>query len=47
MTELRDSVTSKNGTTEAGLNALTRDGLLESLFDETLNAAYDRAVELR
>jgi pyrroline-5-carboxylate reductase len=47
MTELRDSVTSKNGTTEAGLNALTQDGLLERLFDETLKAAYGRAVELR
>lgn len=47
MTELRDSVTSKNGTTEAGLNALSRDDLMQSLFDDTLKAAYDRAVELR
>ncbi|MFT4632526.1 MAG: pyrroline-5-carboxylate reductase [Candidatus Azotimanducaceae bacterium] len=47
MVDLRDSVTSKNGTTEAGLNVLTRDDLLQSLFDDTLKAAYDRAVELR
>jgi len=47
ITELRDSVTSKNGTTQAGLEALTRDGLLDGLFDDTLKAAYARAVELR
>ncbi|MEQ6247679.1 pyrroline-5-carboxylate reductase [Sulfitobacter sp. HNIBRBA3233] len=45
--ELRNSVTSKNGTTEAGLNELRRDGQLESLFANTVQAAYRRATELR
>lgn len=47
MTELRNSVTSKHGTTEAGLKALTKDSKLEELFDSTLKAAYQRAIELR
>lgn len=47
MQELRDSVTSKNGTTEAGLKALTQDGKLAELFESTMQAAYQRAVALR
>ncbi|MCG6120278.1 MAG: pyrroline-5-carboxylate reductase [Blastomonas sp.] len=45
--ELRSSVTSKNGTTAAGLDALNGDGALGERFRATLAAAYDRAVELR
>ncbi|WP_221401047.1 pyrroline-5-carboxylate reductase family protein [Parvularcula dongshanensis] len=45
--ELRNDVTSPNGTTQAGLDQLRKDGLLEGLMEETLRAAYDRAVELR
>ena len=45
--ELRNSVTSKNGTTQAGLQQLMRAGQLESLFHDTLQAAYTRAVELK
>jgi len=44
---LRDSVTSKNGTTHAGLEALNGDGLLSRRLKETVDAAYARAVELR
>ena len=45
--ELRNSVMSKKGTTEAGINALRRDGLLDQLLLDTTRAAYDRAFELR
>ncbi len=45
--ELRISVMSKKGTTEAGIHALRRDGLLDQLMRETTGAAYQRAVELR
>ncbi len=45
--ELRNSVTSKNGTTEAGLNALNGSGAFSDLIAATLHAAYHRAVELR
>lgn len=45
--ELRTSVTSKNGTTAAGLDALNGDGALDDRLRATLTAAYDRAVELR
>ena len=45
--ELRNSVTSKGGTTAAGLNALNGDGGLSTRLHDTLQAAYDRAVELR
>ncbi|MCR9267372.1 MAG: pyrroline-5-carboxylate reductase [Alphaproteobacteria bacterium] len=45
--ELRNSVMSKKGTTEAGINALRRDGWLDQLLLETTGAAYQRAVELR
>ena len=44
---LRNSVTSKNGTTQAGLEALNADGTLTELMRRTTQAAYDRAVELR
>jgi len=45
--ELRNSVTSKGGTTAAGLDALNGEGQLTALLSDTLQAAYDRAVELR
>lgn len=45
--DLRNSVTSKAGTTEAGLNVLNGDGRLTRLLKQTTRAAYDRAVELR
>lgn len=44
---LRNSVTSKNGTTAAGLDALNADGGLDRRIEATLAAAYARAVELR
>ncbi len=44
---LRNSVTSKKGTTEAGLNALNGDEGLSRRLIETFEAAYNRAVELR
>jgi pyrroline-5-carboxylate reductase len=44
---LRNSVTSKNGTTQAGLEQLMRGGDLEALFHDTVQAAYARAVELK
>lgn len=45
--DLRNSVTSKNGTTQAGLEQLMADGKLETLLNDTMQAAYKRAVELR
>lgn len=45
--ELRNSVTSKNGTTAAGLGALNGDSGLDRLFGATVEAAYRRAIELR
>lgn len=45
--ELRNSVMSKQGTTQAGIEALTRDGLLERLIADAAQAAYERARELR
>ena len=45
--ELRNSVTSKKGTTEAGLNALNKGGALDSLMKNTTGAAYARALELQ
>ncbi|WP_345725428.1 pyrroline-5-carboxylate reductase [Qipengyuania mesophila] len=45
--ELRNSVTSKGGTTAAGLAALNGDGGLTTRLHDTLQAAYERAVELR
>tara|TARA_B100000678_G_scaffold227130_1_gene194944 strand:- start:144 stop:905 length:762 start_codon:yes stop_codon:yes gene_type:complete len=45
--DLRNSVTSKGGTTAAGLDALNGDDTMSRKFEETLEAAYKRAVELR
>ena len=45
--DLRESVTSKGGTTAAGLDALNGEGELDRLFRSTLSAAYARAVALR
>ena len=45
--DLRNSVTSKGGTTAAGLEALNGDNGLSDRLHATLQAAYDRAVELR
>jgi pyrroline-5-carboxylate reductase len=45
--ELRNSVTSKNGTTQAGLEALNGDDMLSHRLRDTVGAAYARAVELR
>ena len=40
-------MTSKNGTTAAGLDALNGEGQLGALISDTLKAANRRAVELR
>ncbi|MBX7496300.1 pyrroline-5-carboxylate reductase [Qipengyuania sp. 6B39] len=45
--DLRNSVTSKGGTTAAGLAALNGDDTISTRLRETLEAAYNRAVELR
>ena len=45
--DLRKSVTSKNGTTEAGLSKLMEGDKLKELLSETVEAAYKRALELR
>lgn len=45
--DLRNSVTSKGGTTAAGLSALNGDGQFSGLIRDTLKAAYARAEELR
>jgi len=42
--ELRQAVTSKNGTTEAALNKLMPH--LQPLMEQTLNGAYERSKEL-
>lgn len=47
LAEMRDAVVSPNGTTAAGLAALTADGQLSNLLGETVDAAYERACELR
>jgi pyrroline-5-carboxylate reductase len=44
---LRNSVTSKGGTTAAGLAALNGDDQFSGLIRDTLRAAYARAEELR
>jgi pyrroline-5-carboxylate reductase len=44
---LRDNVTSKNGTTEAGLKALNGDNALTDLMSAAVHAAYARATEMR
>ena len=45
--DLRNGVTSKNGTTAAGLQALNASGDLDKTLHRALDAAYSRAVELR
>jgi pyrroline-5-carboxylate reductase len=45
--ELRNSVTSKNGTTQAGLTELMRNADMDTLLHDTLQAAYVRAGELK
>lgn len=47
LTDLRNSVTSKNGTTQAGLEQLMKDGQLDALLDNTVQAAYARAIALK
>lgn len=44
---LRNSVTSKNGTTAAGLTALMQDAQLDALLEASVSAAYQRAIALR
>ena len=47
LAQLRTSVTSTNGTTEAGLAALNGDGGLSQRISGAVDAAYDRAMPLR
>ena len=47
LADLRNDVTSPNGTTQAGLDALRAGGTMARLLREAVQAAYDRAVELR
>jgi pyrroline-5-carboxylate reductase len=47
LADLRNSVTSKAGTTEAGLRALNDNDQLSNLLSATMRAAYSRAIELR
>lgn len=44
--ELKEAVTSKAGTTEAGLNALSTENVLENLFSNAIKSAHNRAKEL-
>ncbi|MFK7863270.1 MAG: pyrroline-5-carboxylate reductase family protein [Pseudohongiellaceae bacterium] len=45
--ELRNAVTSPNGTTAAGLAELRRNDAFEQLIQSTIDAALARAIELR
>lgn len=45
--DLRNSVTSPNGTTAAGLSQLRQDDAFEKLIKRTIDAALARAIELR
>jgi pyrroline-5-carboxylate reductase len=45
--DLRNAVTSPNGTTAAGLKGLADTAALDDAFSAALRGAYDRAVELR
>ncbi len=47
LAQLRTNVTSKNGTTAAGLDALNGDDGLSERLKATVDAAYKRAIELR
>lgn len=44
--ELKNAVTSKGGTTEAGINVLNTNNALEKLFSDAIEAAYRRSIEL-
>jgi len=44
---LRNNVTSKNGTTQAGLDALNGDQSLSRLLKAAAQSAYKRAIEMR
>lgn len=46
LTALQANVTSKGGTTEAGINLLCQNDALQKLIAEALNAAYTRSKEL-
>lgn len=45
MEQLRKNITSKGGTTQAGLNALSQYDL-ESIFEDCLRSAVNRSIEL-
>ena len=45
-TQLRQAVTSKNGTTEAGLKQLMHNNQIAKSFAECIDAAYNRAKEI-
>lgn len=45
MEQLRKNITSKGGTTQAGLNALSNYDI-EGIFEDCLNAAVERSIEL-
>ncbi|EGQ4137201.1 pyrroline-5-carboxylate reductase [Staphylococcus pseudintermedius] len=45
MEQLRKNITSKGGTTQAGLNALSEYDI-EGIFEDCLNAAVNRSIEL-
>ncbi|MBI5975331.1 pyrroline-5-carboxylate reductase [Staphylococcus canis] len=45
MEQLRKNITSKGGTTQAGLNALSQYDI-EGIFEDCLNAAVNRSIEL-
>jgi len=46
VSELKEQVISPNGTTQAGIDALTKDDSLEKLIKQTINAATKRSKEL-
>ena len=45
MEQLRKNITSKGGTTQAGLNALSEHDI-EGVFEDCLRAAVNRSIEL-
>lgn len=47
LASLRNSVTSKGGTTAAGLDAFNGDGAISERLNATVKAAYERALELK
>lgn len=44
--ELRQSVTSKNGTTDAALKILQKDSALKNIFSQAINAAIQKSQDL-